>query len=185
MSRQGFGGDDDDDRSDVERLLDGFTSARDWYERNKDIFEKFSQKSNNVDLAGGEPISEAHVDSDKVLIVADVSGVNATDLELSFYDGKVEGRFGERDFKVSVPNDVDEDSAQADMKNGVLRVKLQREDNDPESVSVDTVDKEELGDNEKESTVAEENFGGEEEVDLEELFGEDGIDEDNAEGGDT
>lgn len=175
MSKQGFGGDDDEEKSDIERLLDGFSSAKSWYESNKDLFERFTQEGELVDLDGGDPISEAHVDEEKVLIVADVSGVNATDLELSFYNNKVEGKLGTREFTVDVPNDVDEDSIEADMKNGVLRVELDREDEPDDDLTVDTVDH------------TDDTIDSEEEAldNLEEMFENDDEDEEDDDGGDS
>lgn len=127
MSRQGFGGDDDGNENDIERLLEGLQSAKQWYDNNRDLFDRLTGDPGGVDLAGGEPVSEAHVDEDRVLIVADVTGTNATELNLKFYDGKVKGKLGDRKFSVNVPNDVIEDSIEADMKNGVLRVDIERE----------------------------------------------------------
>lgn len=127
MSSQGFGGDDDEDKNDVERLLEGLQSAKSWYDNNRDLFERLAGNTGGVDLAGGEPVSEAHVDEDRVLIVADVAGEDDTELRLKFYDGKVKGKLGDRKFSVNVPNDVEEDSIEADMKNGVLRVEIERE----------------------------------------------------------
>lgn len=140
MSRQGFGGDDDDNKSDIERLLDGISSAKQWYEQNSDLFERFAEGGSSVDLDGDDPLSEAHVNEERVLIVADVSGAASTDLELSFYENKVSGKLGDREFTVDVPSDVDEDSIEADMKNGVLRVELERENEPGDSLTVDTID---------------------------------------------
>lgn len=140
MSNQGFGGDDDKDKNDIERLLDGLSSAKNWYEKNKDLFDRFKSQGSSVSLDSGEPISEAHVDEDKVLIVADVTGVNATNLSLEFFDDKIEGTFGDREFVVDVPADVDEDTIEADMKNGVLRVEIEREDVDDDDITVDSID---------------------------------------------
>jgi len=185
MSRQGFGGDDDDNRSDIERLLDGFSSAKQWYEENSDLFERFMEGGSSVDLSGSEPISEAHVDEERVLIVADVSGVNATNLSLSFYEGRVKGELGSREFDVNVPNDVDEDSIEADMKNGVLRVELDRVEDSDDDLTIESVDH-------TDDTISEEGeddtakWGDEgEDNDLEELFDRDEYKDEDDEGGDN
>jgi len=182
MSRQGFGGDDDDNKNDIERLLNGLSSAKSWYEDNKDLFERFASGGESVDLAGGEPISEAHVDEDKVLIVADVSGVDATQLELDFYDNRVEGKFGGRKFNVDVPSDVDEDSIEADMKNGVLRVELDREGDDGDTLDVTSVDHTDDTIGEEEEDEPEDMEELPEAEELEDLFDDDDS-ENNGDGG--
>jgi len=185
MSRQGFGGDDDDNKSDIERLLDGFSSAKQWYEENSDLFDRFMEGGSSVDLSGSEPISEAHVDEEKVLIVADVSGVNATNLSLSFYEGRVKGKLGSREFDVNVPNDVDEDSIEADMKNGVLRVELDRVGDSGDDLTVESVDHtdEAIGEEDDEETGKWEDE--DEDAGLEELFDKEEYKDGDDEGGDN
>jgi HSP20 family molecular chaperone IbpA len=139
MSKQGFGGDDDKDKNDIERLLDGFKSAKKWYENNQDLFARFTADASALDLSNSEPVSEAHIKDDEVLIVADVSGATSNQLAVKFYKNSLKCELGGRKFTVDVPQDVDEDSLEASMNNGVLRVKLDRENGVSDELEVSDV----------------------------------------------
>lgn len=170
MSKQGFGGDDDKDKNDIERLLDGLKSAKDWYEQNQDLFARFSGDSTALDLSDSEPVSEAHISDDEVLIVADVSGAKSSQLAVKFYKNSLECELGGKKFTVEVPQDVDEDSMEASMNNGVLRVKLDRNNGPADDVEISDVEStdETIGDPPDEDLYGDEEGDGTDELD--ELF---------------
>jgi len=118
---------DEDSDSDVERVLDGIESAKNWYDENKDLIERFTGGGNGVDLTDTGPMTEAEIHDDRVIVVADVPGVRPTDMRVKFYENAIECSIDGESFKATVPRDVDEDSLRADMKNGVLRVEMERE----------------------------------------------------------
>jgi HSP20 family molecular chaperone IbpA len=118
---------DDSSDSDVERVLDGIESAKKWYDENKDLIERFTGGGNGVDLTDTGPMTEAEVHDDRVIVVADVPGVRPTDMRVKFYENAIQCTIDGESFKATVPSDVDEDSLSADMKNGVLRVEMERE----------------------------------------------------------
>ena len=139
--------DNNNNESDVERLIDAFSSAKSWYEDNQDLFNGVGAVANRVDMTAPEPLSEAHIKEDEVRVVAEVRESGVNQIGVSFNDGIMVCEVADRQLEVDVPRDVDEDSLEATMSNGVLEVTVQRTIDTDNSVDVimeddtdDTVD---------------------------------------------
>jgi len=78
-----------------------------------------------------------------------------------------------------VPADVNEDSIEADMKNGVLRVELEREDTEDEELTVDTINRTDEKISGENSNDVDEVGDLDEEPDLTELFDEEESEDDD------
>lgn len=148
---------DNNDRndSDVERLLDAVSSAKEWYNQNKDLFAGMGEVASSMDMDAPEPLTEAHISEDTVKVVAEVRESNVTQIGVGFDDGTMVCEVSDRQFEVEVPDDIDETSMEATMSNGVLEVNIDRTETTEETIDVvteaetdDTVD--ELFDDETE-----------------------------------
>jgi len=144
--------DNNNNGTDVERVLDAISSAKEWYNQNSDLFDGIGGAVKAVDMDAPEPLTEAHINEDEVKIVAEVRDSNVTQIGVGFDDGVMKCELSERQFEVDVPNDIDESSLEATMANGVMEVtidRVQTETNDIEVVSKDSTDEtvDELFDN--------------------------------------
>ena len=138
-----------DDFSDkVGSFFDTIDSLREAYENNKDVVDGIAGGSNALDLEGREPLSEAHLTDDEVVIVADVGLSGPVKMEVGFEDEKVWFNADGKYFEVDVPDDVVEDTLDASMTNGVLRVSIERAEE--QEVDVDIIEQVEEANEDKE-----------------------------------
>lgn len=96
-----------------------------------DNFGDIKPKEGRFNTEGGkEPLIDVVTEKEEVVVTAELPGIEKKDLELKTKEGKVtlsvdsgDARF----FKeVEVGSDIDEDSAKANFKNGVLEVRIKR-----------------------------------------------------------
>jgi len=129
---------DNNDRndSDVERVLDALSSAKEWYSENRDLFAGVSEVTSKVDMSAPEPLTEAHISDDEVKIVAEVRDSDVTQMSVGFDDGVMVCEVAGRSFQVDVPEDIDKESVEATMSNGVLEVTIDRLDEPQNSIDV-------------------------------------------------
>jgi len=131
----------------IDRLFDAIDTMKDVYENNKDIVEDVSDSGGEISFEDKEPLTEAHLTEDSVVVVADIGVSGPLDMGVKFDDNTVTFDVGGEDFEVHVPTDVKEDTIDASITNGVLRVEMEREDT--EIVNVEKV-KETMEDNDTE-----------------------------------
>jgi HSP20 family protein len=131
----------DDDRDDpfdeffeeIERMMDEMMAGNAGFR-----FEHTSEAGGNADADRSAVHYDVHESDETVRVVADVPGVEKSDIDLKC-DGRMlylrAGGNG-RDYseRVELPARVDEHSADATYNNGVLEVALERADN---STSID------------------------------------------------
>lgn len=157
---------DKDDRADIDETIDSVMEA---FDKVSDVAEQFglvgdanSMASTSHDIDPPEPIVESHVDEDEVVVVAEKTGEKIEELGVNFKDETLELIMGKDKARVGVPDDIVEDSISADMKNGVLRVTIDREvEDDDADVEID-FDSDSIEDD------TDNDFGADEEEDTEE-----------------
>jgi HSP20 family molecular chaperone IbpA len=130
---------DKDDNNPVEDFLDmverGLEVARD----HEDTISRFVGGDKEMNLTVKEPLAEAQISDDEVVIVAEARGGEPGEMNVRFGDGAMHFSFGGNQYKVDIPDDVIEDSVDAQYNNGVLRVTLDRM-NEEESTQVEVED---------------------------------------------
>ena len=103
-----------------------------------DEIERMMGEMNGPEESGGDGHIDVYEDDSVVRLVADLPGVNKTDLTLQC-DGTtltIKAHSGSREYdeRVRLPARVDEHSAEATFNNGVLQVIFDREE---ESAAID------------------------------------------------
>jgi len=132
-----------DDGTDVERVLDALSSAKEWYNQNSDLFAGIGEAADTMSMETPEPLTEAHINEDVVRIVAEVRDSDVTQMGVGFEEGTMVCEVSDRTFEVEVPDDIDESSIEATMSNGVLEATIQR--TEQEDSTVDVIREEETG----------------------------------------
>lgn len=128
---------DNNDNS-IEQFLELVEGAKELYDDNRELFNNvLPNKGNVVNLDGPEPMAEAHINEDEVVIVAEVGDSGDLQLKASFDDGKMDFSVADERFSVNVPDDVVEDSLEATVNNGVLRATMKRQVEEDITVSVE------------------------------------------------
>lgn len=120
MSGSGDGGNDVDDILDL--IQKGLDFARD----HEDAIARIVDNEETESITVKEPLAEAHVTDEKVEIVAEATGGNSGDMNVHFNEGHMLFSFGGNKYRAEIPNDVVEESIEAEYNNGVLRVTLDR-----------------------------------------------------------
>jgi Hsp20/alpha crystallin family. len=105
---------------------------------NEDLISSLGSKSIDGELSVQEPLAEAQVSDDEVLIVAEVKDSNINEMSVSFVDGVMMFTLGGETYEAAVPSDVIEDSVSAHLNNGVLRITVERAD-DEEGDTIDVI----------------------------------------------
>jgi hypothetical protein len=147
---------DDNNSSLVEDLIDLGTKAKEVYEKHGD---KLGDKGQNINLDSPDPLTEAHVRQDHVEIVSEVGAEKGSKIGFSFPDGpqdQLRMEVSGESFTFDIPDDINEDSVEATVKNGVLTVTMERESDQDDTVAEFQIKEEE------EIEEEEENDGGDE-----------------------
>lgn len=115
---------DDNKGTDIFDVLD---KATELYNEHKDTLRDVAPETGSVTINDEEPLKQALVDDEKVLVTVDVGegGVENIRLNLDGTTAKVE--VGGKNVTAEVPEDVNMDNASAVMNNGVLEVIIPRE----------------------------------------------------------
>ena len=134
----------DDPVDKIDRLFDAVEKMRDVYENNKDLVDGVGSGRDSISLDDKEPLTEAHLTDDEVIVVADVNKSAPVEMAVGFKEDSILFEVDGEEFEVDVPADVEEESLDASIKNGVLRVELDRADEGPvEITDIDSIDMEE------------------------------------------
>jgi len=118
----------------IDRLFNAIDTMKDVYENNKDIVEDVGDNGGEISFEDKEPLTEAHLTEGNVVVVADLGVSGPLDMGIKFNNSTVKFDIGGEEFEVHVPADVKEDTVDASITNGVLRVEMEREDNDAVNV---------------------------------------------------
>lgn len=144
-------GNKDDPVDKIDRLFDAVEKMRDVYENNKDLVGNIGEDGDTITLDDKEPLTEAHLTDDEVVVVADVNKSAPLEMAVGFKENSILFDVDGKEFEVDVPADVKEESLDASIKNGVLRVELDRADDGPVEItdieSIDMKEEEEEDDN--------------------------------------
>lgn len=116
MSEEGEGSD----------LFDMVDRAISFYEKNKETFEGVVPNDSSVTIDDEDPLKQALVDDDKAMITVDVGTDEIGDIRLALNGTTAEVKVGGQTITADVPADVDMDSAEAHLNNGVLEVQIPR-----------------------------------------------------------
>ncbi len=119
----------------VEQLTNLFGDIRNIYEKHSDLFQTLGADKEKVDLSGKEPLTEAFVSEDTVKIVAEVSSDPPVRLGYVYDGGELNLDIGGRGVVVEVPDDIEEDTIEASMNNGIMRIEIERANDDFEDDS--------------------------------------------------
>lgn len=136
-----------DDDNTVERIFDLAQEAKELYDENKDLVHSVVPSSpSTVNLDSPDPMAEAHINDDEVIIVVEVdTSSGGLELKADIEDGMMNFNVAGESFVVDIPDDVVEESLDATINNGVLRATMDRE----QSESVGVMVKKEHDDEEK------------------------------------
>lgn len=126
-------GDDSERGESIIDIVDGITQIA---RENKDLLESFFGDSGR-ELSLEEPLTEAHVTDDKVKVVAELRGEKPNEMGVRFEGGEMYMSIGDTTLRARVPDDIVEDSVDAQMNNGVLRIEVDRiDDGDMKTVEI-------------------------------------------------
>ena len=132
----------------AEQLANLFSDIRSVYEKNSELFDMFRDKKETVDLSGKEPLTEAFVSDDMVKVVAEVSSEPPVNLGYAYSGDELNLDIDGRKVVVEVPDDIDEDTIEASMNNGIMRIEIQRADDsfedDSDKVTIEKDDDDEI-----------------------------------------
>jgi len=154
-------GRDRDDDSDVSDMIDMLDKALDLVKEHEDKLNGFVGSGVDDTFTVREPLAEAEVKDDRVVVVAEARGQNGSEMSVSFGNGIMKFTLGDKQYEAEVPNDIVEESVSAEINNGVLRVEVERENKDDEGQEVDIDWKDEsIVDEEEEDEAEGEDNGG-------------------------
>lgn len=108
-------------------IFDILDKAVDLYEDNKDVIKDIAPGDESITIDGEEPLKQALVDDDKVIITVDVVGKDIQDVRIALEGTEAKIVIAGDPIKAQVPSDVNMEEAQAELNNGVLEVVIPRE----------------------------------------------------------
>lgn len=131
----------DDNNSGIGSYIEIVEKGLDLLKENEDLLNSLGSKSVDGELSVQEPLAEAQVSEDEVLIVAEVMDNDIDEMSVRFEDGAMMFSLGGNTYEAQVPPDVIEDTVSANLNNGVLRLTVERM-NEDNSDTVDVVTEE-------------------------------------------
>jgi len=120
----------DRDDNTVESILDMAETVMDFAREHEDVLQSIGGDSGGTKLNVQEPLAEAHIKDDEVVIVAEAEDEDVDEMSVKFEEGTFVFNLGGTVYEAEVPPDVVEDSVNASLNNGVLRVTLDRMNTD-------------------------------------------------------
>jgi HSP20 family molecular chaperone IbpA len=125
----------------IDSYIEMIEKGLDLLKENEDLLNSLGSKSVDGELSVQEPLAEAQVSEDEVLIVAEVRDNDIDEMSVRFEDGAMMFSLGGNTYEAQVPPDVIEDSVSAHLNNGVLRLTMERM-NEENSDTIDVVTEE-------------------------------------------
>jgi HSP20 family molecular chaperone IbpA len=125
----------------IDSYIDMIEKGLDLLKENEDLLNSLGSKSVDGELSVQEPLAEAQVSEDEVLIVAEVRDNDIDEMSVRFEDGAMMFSLGGKTYEAQVPPDVIEDTVSAHLNNGVLRLTVERM-NEDNSDTIDVVTEE-------------------------------------------
>jgi len=125
----------------IDSYIDMIEKGLDLLKENEDLLNSLGSKSVDGELSVQEPLAEAQVSEDEVLIVAEVRDNDIDEMSVRFEDGAMMFSLGGNTYEAQVPPDVIEDTVSAHLNNGVLRLTVERM-NEDNSDTIDVVTEE-------------------------------------------
>lgn len=123
-------GRDRNDDNRVSDVIDAIEGAADIIRRNQDLLDDFVGGGGEEQLELREPLSDAQVNDDEVIVVAELKNKKPEEMGVRFEDGVMYLTIGDLTLRARVPDDVVQESVEATMNNGVLRVSVDRANTD-------------------------------------------------------
>jgi len=114
---------DDNKGSDLFDMIDRAVS---FYEKNKDTIEGAVGTEDGIKLDDDEPLKQASVTDDEVMITVDVGVDDLENIRLALNGTTAQIVVGGKTITAEVPSDVDMDDPEANLNNGVLEVRIPR-----------------------------------------------------------
>lgn len=111
----------------TDSFFDAVDKAVEAWESNKDTIQSLLGSDGDGHDDDREPLFESHTKENSVKIVADVSGEDFEEINISVNNGKARVIAGGNDITVPVPEDTLEDVVDAFVNNGVMEVTIRRE----------------------------------------------------------
>lgn len=122
----------------IDTYIEMIEKGLDLLKENEDLLNSLGSKSVDGELSVQEPLAEAQVSEDEVLIVAEVRDTDIDEMSVRFDDGVMVFTLGGNTYEAQVPPDVIEDSVSAHLNNGVLRLTVERM-NEENSEQIDVI----------------------------------------------
>lgn len=117
---------DRDNNDKIENILDAIDGAAEVVRQNKDLLDSVMGDSSDESLDLREPLSDAQVTEDEVVVVAELKDEKPEEMGVRFEEGVMYMTIGDLTLRARVPDDVIQESVDASMNNGVLRVSVDR-----------------------------------------------------------
>lgn len=114
------------DKNDIDKFMEMVDSIRDVVDENMEIINDILGNGDILTLNERQPLTEAQVHDDKVCITAEAPG-HFRSIGVGYDDGTLVVQVGGDELKVNVPDDVVVDEVDAEYNNGVLTVKIPRD----------------------------------------------------------
>jgi len=109
--------------SDIFDIVDRAVS---FYEKNKDTIRGATGMGDSIELDDDDPLKQASVTDEEVMITVDVGVEDLENIRLALNGTTAEIVVGGQTVTANVPSDVDMDSPEANLNNGVLEVRIPR-----------------------------------------------------------